>query len=467
MDTKNIERADGKLKFQVTVDAERFESEVNNAYLRAKKRIMVPGFRKGKAPRKIIEGMYGKDVFHEDAVDALALEVFRAGAEEAGDRTAGDPAIVDYQVNDDQSLTVSYEIALYPEVTLGAYKGITAYKAPVEISDAEVDRELENIRKRNSRILTADRPARDGDTLTIDFDGFKDGKRFDGGKAANYKLVLGSGSFVPGFEEQLVGVSAGEEKDVNITFPQEYSPELAGADAVFKVKVHEVQETQLPALDDEFAQDVSEFDTLDEFRESIRKDLQEKREKGAENNFHELLVKKAVDNMTVEVPDGMINRRVNDMVERMAQRCMAQGMTLEQYLQMMGMDERMYRMYIRTSALNDIKTELLLEKVAAVEEITVSKEEIDAEYKSSAERYEMKEEDMRKTVPEDVIETDLKLKKASDLILAEGIPTDVPEKNKDNAETDGAKAEEESAAEGEEAAQAVEAAAAPEETAEQ
>ena len=430
MDIKNIERTDGKLTFQVLVDAAAFDEAVNKAYLKAKNRIMVPGFRKGKAPRKVIEGMYGADVFHEDAVDGIALEAFKAGTAEAGDRTVGDPAITDYKVDDGKALTISFEVALYPEVTLGDYKGITAYKAPVEVSEEDIGKELENIRKRNARIVTVDRGAQKGDTVNIDFDGYRDGKRFQGGKAEGHNLVLGSGSFIDGFEDQLIGSKAGDELEVNVTFPKDYAPELAGADAVFKVKVNEVQETQLPELDDEFAKDVSEFDTLDEYKDSIRKEQESKRQEAANNNFRALLIRKAVENMTVEVPDAMVNRRVNDMIEDMGRRCRAQGMSLEQYFQMMGVDERSYRNYIRPSAMSDIRTELLLEKVAEAEGLEVTPEEIEAEYASSAERYNMEVERLKNAIPEDVISSDLKMKKAGDLILENGIATDVPEEEK-------------------------------------
>ena len=427
MDTKNIERADGKLTFQVTIDPEAFEAAVNKAYLKAKSRIMVPGFRKGKAPRMVIEGMYGSDVFHEDAVDALALDAFKAGSEDAGDRTVGDPAITDYHLNEDKSMTISYEVALYPEVTLGEYKGLSAYKPAVEVKDEEIDKELAAVQKRNSRILTVDRGAQNGDTVNIDFDGYRDGKRFQGGKGEGHNLVLGSGSFVPGFEDQLIGAKAGEERELNITFPEDYTPELSGADVVFKVKVNLVQETQLPELDDEFAKDVSEFDTLDEYKESIRKELEEQRQQSLDNSFRADLIRKAVSNMTAEVPDSMVNSRVNSMMEDMARRCRAQGMSMRQYLSMMGLDESSYRKFIRPSALSDIRTELLLEKVAEVEGLTVSPEEIEEEYKTSAERYDMDIDALKKGIPEDVIVNDLKMRKAGDLIRDNGVAADKPE----------------------------------------
>ena len=427
MDTKNIERADGKLKFQVLVDPAAFEEAVNKAYLQAKRRIMVPGFRKGKAPRMVIEGMYGADVFYDDAVNGMALDAFQAGVKEAGDRTVGDPEIVDYNVDDDKSLTISYAVDLYPEVTLGAYKGLEAYKAPSDISDEEVSREIEAARKRSARIVAVDRGAQNGDSVNLDFDGYVDGKRFKGGKAEGYKLVLGSHSFVDTFEDQLLGSKAGEELDVKVTFPQDYAPELAGKDAVFKVKINEVQETQLPDLDDEFAKDVSEFDTLDEYKESIRKELQEKRQETCNNNFRTALIRKASENMTVEIPDSMINQRVNAMIEDLARRCRAQGMQLAQYFQMMGVDERSYRGYIRVSAAADVRTELLLEKVAETEGLEVTPEELEEEYKRTAELYEIDLEKMKNNIPENIVVADMKMKKAGDLIMENGIATDKPE----------------------------------------
>ena len=442
MDVKNIERGEGKVSFQVVADPAAFEAEVNKAYQRSKGRITVPGFRKGKAPRMVIEGMYGKDVFYEDAVNAMALEAYQAGVKESGERTVGDPAITDYHVDDDKTLTISFEAALYPEATLGEYKGLTAYKAPANVGDDEIQKELEAVQKRNARIVTVDRGAQEGDTLTIDFDGYRDGKRFRGGKAEGHKLTLGSGAFVPGFEEQLVGAKAGEEKELDITFPEDYAPELAGAAVVFKVKVHEVQETQLPALDDEFAKDVSEFDTLEEYKADLKKGLEEKQQASAEDAWHTLLLKKASENMTAEIPDAMVNARVNNAMEDLARRCRAQGYTLERYLQAMGLDERTYRGFIRPSAANEVRLEVLLEKVAEAEGLVVSKEEIEEEYKSSAERFDITVERLKEAVSEELIERDLKIEKARKLIWESGVATDVPEADesadKEEAETESA-----------------------------
>ena len=417
MDIKNIKREDGKLSFQVLVDAATFEKAVNQAYLKAKKNIYVPGFRKGKAPRMVIEGMYGAKVFYEDAVDGIALDAFKAGMDEAKDRTVGDPAITAYNVDDDKCLTIDFETALYPEVTLGQYKGIEAEKDSDKVSAADVNKELESVRKRNARIVTVERKAKMGDTVNLDYDGYKDGVRFDGGKAEGHDLVLGSGSFVPGFEEQIVGMKAGDEKDIDITFPENYHADLAGAAVVFKIKVNEVKESQLPALDDEFAKDVSEYDTLKDYKASIKKDLAADRKVAAENAFRDAVMRKAIENMTVNVPAAMIDERVNAVIRDYDRNCAMQGLTLQQYFAMMGADEATFRTYIRPNAENEVKSELLLEKVAEVENVLVSPEEIEEAYQEAAKAYNMDVEKIKSSVEEEFIERDLKLKKAAQLIV--------------------------------------------------
>ena len=427
MDIKNIKREDGKLSFQVLVDAEAFEKAVNQAYLKAKKNIYVPGFRKGKAPRMVIEGMYGEKVFYDDAVEGIALDAFRAGMDEAKDRTVGDPAITAYNVNDDKTLTIDFETALYPEVTLGQYKGIEAEKDSDKVSAADVNKELESVRKRNARIVTVERKAKMGDTVNLDYDGYKDGVRFDGGKAEGHDLVLGSGSFVPGFEEQIVGMKAGDEKDIDITFPENYHEGLAGAAVVFKIKVNEVKESQLPALDDEFAKDVSEFDTLKEYKADIKKNLTADKKAAAENAFRNRVLSKAVENMTVNVPAAMIDERVNTVLNDYARNCAMQGLTLDQYFKMMGADEATFRSYIRPNAENEVKSELLLEKVAEVENIAVTPEEIEEEYQNAAKTYNVDVETVKKSVAAEMIERDLKMKKAVDLIAASGVAVEKAE----------------------------------------
>ena len=427
MDIKNIKREDGKLSFQAVVDGETFEKAVNQAYLKAKKSIIVPGFRKGKAPRMVIEGMYGAKVFYDDAVEAMALDVFKAGMEEAKDRTVGDPAITNYDVADDKTLTIEFETALYPEVTLGQYKGIEAEKDAVEVTDEDVDKEIENVRKRNARIVSVDRAAKMGDTVNLDYDGYKDGVRFDGGKAEGHDLVLGSNSFVPGFEEQIVGMAPGEEKDIDITFPENYHEGLAGAAVVFKIKVHEVKESQMPALDDEFAKDVSEFDTLADYKADVKKNLTADRQAAAENSFRSRVLSKAVENMTVNVPAVMVDERVNAVINDYARNCAMQGLSLQQYFAMMGADEATFRSYIRPNAENEVRSELLLEKVAEAEAIEITPEEIEEEYQHAAKTYNVEVETIKSSVASELIERDLKMKKAADLIAASGVATEKKE----------------------------------------
>jgi len=435
MDIKNIKREDGKLSFQVLVDAETFEKSVNQAYLKAKKSIYVPGFRKGKAPRMVIEGMYGEKVFYDDAVESIALDAFRAGLDEAKDRTVGDPAITAYDVDDAKALTIDFETALYPEVTLGQYKGIEAEKDAVKVTAAEVNKELENVRKRNARIVTVDRAAKMGDTVNLDYDGYKEGVRFDGGKAEGHDLVLGSGSFVPGFEEQIVGMKAGEEKDIDITFPENYHEGLAGAAVVFKIKVNEVKEEQLPALDDEFAKDVSEFDTLKDYKANVKKDLVAQKTAAAENAFRNAVLSKAVENMTVNVPAVMIEERINTVLNDYARNLSMQGLSLQQYFGMMGSDEATFRGYIRPNAEHEVKSELMLEKVAEVENITVTPEEIEEEYSNAATTYNVDVETVKKSVSSEMIERDLKMKKAADLIAGSGIAVEKAETPEAETET--------------------------------
>ncbi len=435
MDINNIKRENGKLSFQVAVDAETFEKAVNDAYLKAKKSITVPGFRKGKAPRMVIEGMYGAKVFYDDAVESLALDAFKAGAEEAKDRTVGDPAITAYNVDDDKALTVDFEVALYPEVTLGDYKGIEAEKAEEKVTAAEINSRIESVRKRNARIVTVDREAKMGDTVNLDYDGYKDGVRFDGGKAEGHDLVLGSHSFVPGFEEQVVGLKAGDEKDIDVTFPENYHEGLAGAAVVFKLKINEVKEEQLPALDDEFAKDVSEFDTLKEYKASVKKEIAAEKKASAETAFREAVMNKAIEAMKADVPDVMVNERVNEIVSDYARNCAMQGLTLQQYFSMMGADEQTFRTYIRPSAEKAVRNELLLEKVAEVEGIEVSAEEIEKEFQETAEKYNVDIERVKSSVPTDMMERDLKLRKAADLIVANAVAVEKKEAADAESET--------------------------------
>ena len=317
---KNVENKENNTAaFVVESDAAEFAKAVNDAYLKNRSSISIPGFRKGKAPRAVIEGMYGPEVFYQDAMDELAPAAYEFGIKEAGLRVVGAPSISDVDITDDKTVAYTFSISVYPEVTLGQYKGLEAPKAAVEVSDADVEAELNSVRKRNARMLDIDdREARMGDTANIDFDGYLDGERFDGGKAEGYALELGSNSFVPGFEDQVVGMKIGEEKDINITFPKDYTPELAGKDVVFKVKLNSLTTPELPELDDEFAKDVSEFDTLEEYKNSIRENLSKVRTERAEADFRNEIMHQAAENITADIPAVMIDEKVEDILRNYA-----------------------------------------------------------------------------------------------------------------------------------------------------
>ena len=426
MVVKNLEKKEnGKLGFQVEIDAAAFEKAVNGAYLKAKKSIYVPGFRKGKAPRMVIEGMYGADVFYEDAIEALAPEAFDAGMAENTLRTVGNPGIVNFNVDESKNAVIDFEIALYPEVKLGEYKGLEVYKAPVEVTEEEVAAELEKEQKKGARIVSVEREARDGDTANIDFEGFRDGVAFDGGKGEGHDLVLGSGSFVPGFEEQVVGMKAGEEKDIDITFPENYHADLAGAAVTFHVKCNEVKETVLPELDDEFAKDVSEFDTLEEYKASLKSEIEKRKSENAENDFKAAALQKAVENMEVEVPDVMIDEQVNNVCEDYARNCAMQGIEFQQYLGMMGMEEQGFRAMIRPSAANEVRTQIFLEACAEAEGIEIAEEDIEKEYAAAAEAYSMEVEKIKEAIASEIIARDLKMRKAAQLVADASVATDV------------------------------------------
>ncbi len=434
MIVKNVEKKEkSTVTFEVVCDAAEFEKAVNGAYLKNKSKIFVQGFRKGKAPRMIIEGMYGKDVFYEDAADDLAPAAFSFGAEQSGLRVVGTPAVKGMDVSDDKELTLTFLTAVWPEVTLGQYKGLEAPKAKVEITDEQVNEDLEKVRRRNSRIVTVERPAKLEDTAVIDYLGTVDGVPFDGGKAEGHNLVLGSGAFIPGFEDQVVGMSAGEERDINVTFPEEYHEKsLAGKAAVFHVKCNEVKETQLPDLDDELAKDVSEFDTLDEYKASVRERLEKAAEADAENQFQSVLIEKAGDNMTAEIPDAMVEEQLDSMVREYDRNLQMNGLNLELYLKYLGQTPAAFRDSIRPTAERRAKTDVVLDAVAAAENIAVSDEDIDGEYENLAKQYGMELDQVKQALGRDVIEGDLKTRKAAQLIFDTGVATEpVPEEAKE------------------------------------
>lgn len=421
MIVKNVEKKENNAAvFQVESDAAEFASAVNGAYLKNKSSIYIPGFRKGKAPRAVVEGMYGKEVFYQDAMDELAPKAFEFGVKEAELRIVGAPSIVDVNVTEESTVAYTFSVSLYPEVTLGQYKGLEAVKESAEVSEEEVDAEVETARKSNARMISVDdREAQMGDTANIDFDGYLNGERFDGGKAEGYSLELGSKSFVPGFEEQIVGMKVGEEKDLPITFPENYHVDLAGKEVVFKVKLNSLTMAELPALDDEFAKDVSEFDTLDEYRADVRKNLQIRKDEQVEAKFRSEIMRQACENMTVQIPEVMIDEKVEEAIRNYAANF---GMTdrslgLDKLMEMMGLNQDIVNASIRPGAESQVKTELLLEAVVKAEDIQVSEEEAEEYLNKVAESIKAKADDVREYFGSEFIRGERSKEKATSLIL--------------------------------------------------
>ena len=424
MIVKNIEKKENNtVSFQVSCDAAEFEKAINSAYLKAKKNIYSPGFRKGKAPRAIIEGMYGAEVFYQDAMDELAPEAFDLGVKEGELKVVGAPAISDVKVTDDKGVDYTFSAEIYPTVTLGQYKGLEAERPVREITEQDITDELESARKRNARKVSADdREAKLGDIANIDFDGYLNGERFDGGKSEGYDLELGSNSFVPGFEDQIVGMKVGEEKDINITFPQEYTPELAGKDVVFKVKLNSISYNELPELDDEFAGD-NGFDTLDEYKADIRANIEKRFNEQADSAFRSEVVKKAIDNMTVTVPNSMIASKVEDILRNYAANfgLTDRNMPLDKLMEMMGVDENTMNANIRPAAEYQVKNDLLLDAVVEAEKIEATAEEIDAFVAKMAEGFGATAEQLKTYFGEETLAEEVKKDKAGKLIVDSAI----------------------------------------------
>ena len=418
MKVNSVEKNGNNATVVVEIDKELMESGVNKAYMKARKSIMIPGFRKGKAPRKMIESMYGAHVFYEDGLEEIFPEIYDfAIAHQEGFKAVGRPNLTDMQISDDNVVTLTLTTEIYPEVTLGQYKGLEVEKAEVTVSDAQVQAELDRMAQNVASTETVDRAAQMGDTANIDFEGFDNGVPFEGGKGDNFDLKLGSGSFVPGFEEQVVGMSAGEEKDIDITFPEDYHKELAGKAVVFHVKVNKVTVTVVPEMDDEFAKDVSEFDTLEELKADIRAKALEKAEKNAQTNFETACVDKAAENTTVDMPNALIERELDVQMERFAYQLQMGGYSMEQYAKMMGGDVSTMRNAFRPGAEKQAKISVTLEKIAEVENVTVSEEDIAAEIESLAKQYELEPEKVKEMVPVEELTESLKTRKAVQIIV--------------------------------------------------
>ena len=403
---EKLEKSMAELQF--SIDAEAFKKAVADVFKKEGKKYPVQGFRKGKAPKALIEKMYGADVFTYDAINELFPEAFEAAAKEAGVEPVGRPEVTVDSASEAEGATLTVKVAVKPEIKVGSYNGLTVEKTVHTVTDEAVDAELKRVQERNARELTREGAAQNGDIADIDFEGFVDGVAFEGGKAEHYNLTLGSGSFIPGFEEQVVGHSAGEEFDVNVTFPTEYqAAELAGKAAVFKIKLHEVKYKELPALDDELAKDCSEYDTLDEFKASIRKNNQEQLDKQDDLAVENALVDQVIESMEGEIPQAMYDVRMDEMVNDFAFRVEQQGLRLEDYLKYMGQSMEQFRAAFMPQAEKQVKIGLALEAVAAAEHIEASEDEINAEIKRIADQYKMEEDKVRELINLEDLKQDL------------------------------------------------------------
>ena len=417
MQVKNIEKKGNQATVVVEIDHELMESGVNKAYMKARKNIMVPGFRKGKAPRKMIEALYGAHVFYEDGLEEIFGEVYDFAIAKQDFKAIGRPSLTDMQIADDNTVTLTLTTDVYPEVTLGQYKGVEVEKGEATVTDAQIQAELDNMAQNVASTENVDRAAEMGDTANIDFEGFDNGVPFEGGKGENFDLKLGSGSFVPGFEEQIVGMNVGEEKDIDITFPEDYHKELAGKAVVFHVKLNKVTVTNVPALDDEFAKDVSEFDTLDALKADIQAKALEKAQKQIDSAFENAAVEKAAENTTVDMPNALIEKELDVQMERFGYQLQMSGYSMEQYAKMMGGDLKTMREAFRPAAEKQAKISVTLEKIAEVENLTVSDEEIEEEFQSMAKQYEMETAKIKEMVPVDELTESLKTRKAVKIIV--------------------------------------------------
>lgn len=413
--SEKLEKSMQELQF--SIDAEAFKDAVAKVFKREGKKYTVQGFRKGKAPRALIEKMYGADVFTYDAINDLFPAEYEAAVQEAAIEVVGRPEVSVESASEQDGVVLTVKVAVKPEVKLGAYSGLTVEKTVHTVEESTVDAELKRVQERNARELTREGAAENGDIADIDFEGFVDGVAFEGGKAEHYKLTLGSGSFIPGFEEQVVGHAAGEEFDVNVTFPTEYqAAELAGKAAVFKIKLHEVKYKELPELDDDLAKDCSDYDTLEEFKASIRKSNQEQLDKQDDLAVENALVDQIIEGMEAEIPQAMYDVRMDEMVNDFAYRVEQQGLTLDNYLKYMGQTMDQFRVSFMPQAEKQVKIRLALEAVAKAEGIVASDEDVDAEIKRIADQYKMEEDKVRELVNVDDLKADLAVNKAIDFV---------------------------------------------------
>lgn len=410
------------VRLTIEASAEEFESALQKSYLKNKNKINIQGFRKGKAPRAVIEKMYGPEIFYEDAANEIIPEAYEKAAEESELEIVSRPEIDVVQIEKGKPFIFTAEVAVKPEVTLGDYKGIEVEKKEITVSEEEIEERINREREQNSRIINVeDRAVEDGDIAVIDFEGFVDGVAFEGGKGENYSLTIGSRSFIDNFEEQLIGKSIGEEVDVNVTFPEEYHvADLAGKPALFKVKIKEIKVKELPELNDDFAQDVSEFDTLEEYKESIKKSIEESKEKDAKRAMEDEIIEKIIENASMEIPEAMVNTQVSQMADDFAQRLQYQGLSLEQYFQFTGMDGKKFIDSLKPQAMKRIQTRLVLEAIVKAENIEATDEDLDKEINEMAKTYQMEADKMKELIGDrekEQIKLDIAVQKAVDFVV--------------------------------------------------
>ena len=435
MTVKNVEKLEkSRVALEIEVGAEEFEAAVAKAYRKLRNKISVPGFRPGKAPRKIIEKLYGSEVFYSDAIDAAFPEAYEKAVVSENLNTIGYPEVEIVGDVGKDGFIFKATVAVYPEVKLGAYKGVSAPKDAVVISDDDVTERLNAMAERNARLVSVEREAKLGDTAVIDFEGFLDGKPFAGGKGENHELELGSGSFVPGFEDQVIGMKAGEEKDIDITFPEDYAAGLAGKAVVFHVKCDEVKFKELPELDDEFAKDVSEFDTIDELRADIRKQIESERQKSVDIAFENALIEKVAESVEADIPEILIEEQCRRFLSEFKSRLAAQGIPYEQYVKMTNMDEEKFMEDGREPALKQVRMDLAIAKIIEEEKFEVTEEEIGAEYKRIADSYGMDVDSVKKYISEGEIRSSVLNGKAIAVVVDNAIVEEKPEGKKESAE---------------------------------
>lgn len=433
MSVKSCEKLEkSKVVLTIEVSPEDFEAAINKAYLKMRKQIQVTGFRPGKAPRKIIEKMYGVEVFYEEAVNIVLPDAYEGAVHEQELDVVGYPEVELVDCGKD-GVTFKATVAVYPEVKLGAYKGLEAPRAEVKVMAADVNARLKDMADRNARLVSVERAVKKGDTADIDFEGFDNGVAFEGGKGENFDLEIGSGSFVPGFEDQIIGMKAGEEKDLDITFPENYTPELAGKPVVFHVKVNEVKAKEVPAIDDEFAKDVSEFDTLKELKADLKKKMTNERKEAAQRAFEDALMTKVAEGIECEIPDDMVALQASKMVEGFKQQLASQGLPFEQYLQMAGTTEEKFKEQAMAPALEQVKMDLAVEAIIKAEALEATEEEVEAEIKNVAEKYNMDLETVKQYLPVAQVKEQVVREKVIKLVADNATATAPVEEKKEEA----------------------------------